>query len=189
MSRLKGATFKWLRPPPQLTMSCSSFKTSTSQLFALSTKAWLKSLKRTRQDSFGVVPFSLFSSRDAAFSSRSQITTEISAKKAPSTHLHRKFVKKCSHQSVKSVGFFHSALLPVSKGLLNTVSLWTNEARMIAFFTFKYFSCQNKSNLFELARIYCCSGTAKTEQAGLLLLQVIRCSLALFNLYTHSATL
>lgn len=66
-----------------LTMSCSSFKTSTSLAFALSTKASLKSQKRTKQESLGVTPFSLFSSRDAAFSSRSQITREISAKNPP----------------------------------------------------------------------------------------------------------
>lgn len=65
-----------------LTISCSSFKTSTLQFFAFSTKASLKSLKRTRQESFGVLPFSLFSNKDAAFSSRSQITREISATNA-----------------------------------------------------------------------------------------------------------
>ncbi|TNN50456.1 hypothetical protein EYF80_039325 [Liparis tanakae] len=69
---------------PPLTMSCSSFRTSTSQFFALSANASLKSLKRTRQESLGVTPASLFSSSAAAFSSRSQITREISAGNAES---------------------------------------------------------------------------------------------------------
>lgn len=63
-----------------LTMSCVSVRTSTWQPQALSAKASLKSSKRTRQQSLGVTPFSLFSNREAAFSSWSHTTREISAK-------------------------------------------------------------------------------------------------------------
>lgn len=84
MTQLKGRNWNEsaFSASTLLTISCSSFKTSTLQFFAFSTKASLKSLKRTRQESFGVLPFSLFSNKDAAFSSRSQITREISATNA-----------------------------------------------------------------------------------------------------------
>lgn len=62
-----------------LTVSCSRFRTSTSQAFALVANDSLKLLKRTRQESDGVAPVSLFSSSAAALSSLSQITKEISA--------------------------------------------------------------------------------------------------------------